>query len=221
VNDVPLAMQLVELLASLLLLLSFAMLAQRRIVSLVNLFALQGAVLAASTVAVAASAGLHHLYYSAALTVALKVLLLPYFLRRLIVRLGLQWDTETLVAIPLQMLAGLGLVIFAFGLAQPISQFGHQITRETLGIAIAMVLLSLLMMIGRRKAVSQVVGFLALENGLVFAATTATQGMPMVVEFGIALDVLVGAVILGVFFFQIREQFDSLELRHLETLREE
>jgi hydrogenase-4 component E len=76
-------------------------------------------------------------------------------------------------------------------------------------------------MIGRRKAVSQVVGFLALENGMVFAATTATQGMPMVVEFGIALDVLVGAVILGVFFFQIREQFDSLELRHLETLKED
>jgi hydrogenase-4 component E len=170
---------------------------------------------------VAASAGLHHLYYSAALTLALKVMLLPWFLRRLIGRLGLQWDTETLVRIPLQMLIGLGLVIFAFGLAQPISQFGHEITRQTLGIAIAMVLLSLLMMIGRRKAVSQVVGFLALENGLVFAATTATQGMPMVVEFGIALDVLVGAVILGVFFFQIREQFDSLELRHLETLREE
>ncbi|MGB5097950.1 MAG: hypothetical protein WBN82_08605 [Porticoccaceae bacterium] len=215
-----LAMQLVELLASLLLLLSFAMLAQRRIASLVNLFALQGAVLAASTVAVAAS-GLHHLYYSAALTLVLKVFLLPYFLRRLIVRLGLQWDTESVVAIPLQMLAGLGLVIFAFGLAQPISQFGHEITRETLGIAIAMVLLSLLMMIGRRKAVSQVMGFLALENGLVFAATTATQGMPMVVEFGIALDVLVGAVILGVFFFQIREQFDSLELRHLEMLKED
>ncbi len=215
------SLQLVELLASLLLLLSFAMLAQRRIASLVNLFALQGAVLTASTAAVAASAGLPHLYTSAALTLVLKVLLLPVFLRRLVVRLGLQWDTESLVAIPLQMLIGLGLVIFAFGLAQPISQFGHEITRQTLGIALAMVLLSLLMMIGRRKAVSQVVGFLALENGLVFAATTATQGMPMVVEFGIALDVLVGAVILGVFFFQIREQFDSLELRHLERLREE
>lgn len=215
------SLQLVELLASLLLLLSFAMLAQRRIASLVNLFALQGAVLTASTAAVALSAGLHHLYYSAALTLVLKVLLLPMFLRRLVVRLGLQWDTESLVAIPLQMLIGLGLVIFAFGLAQPISQFGHEITRQTLGIALAMVLLSLLMMIGRRKAVSQVVGFLALENGLVFAATTATQGMPMVVEFGIALDVLVGAVILGVFFFQIREQFDSLELKHLERLREE
>ncbi|MDD3651272.1 hypothetical protein [Immundisolibacter sp.] len=215
------SLQLVELLASLLLLLSFAMLAQRRIASLVNLFALQGAVLTASTAAVAASAGLPHLYTSAALTLVLKVLLLPVFLRRLVVRLGLQWDTESLVAIPLQMLIGLALVIFAFGLAQPISQFGHEITRQTLGIALAMVLLSLLMMIGRRKAVSQVVGFLALENGLVFAATTATQGMPMVVEFGIALDVLVGAVILGVFFFQIREQFDSLELKHLERLREE
>jgi len=82
-------------------------------------------------------------------------------------------------------------------------------------------MLSFLMMITRRKAISQIVGFLAMENGLFFAATSATYGMPMVVELGVALDVLIGMVILGVFFFQIREQFDSLDLQHLEQLREE
>jgi hydrogenase-4 component E len=76
-------------------------------------------------------------------------------------------------------------------------------------------------MITRRKALSQIVGFLAMENGLFFAATSATYGMPMVVELGVALDILIGMVILGVFFFQIREQFDSLDLQHLEQLREE
>ena len=88
------------------------------------------------------------------------------------------------------------------------------------GLALASVMLSFLMMITRRKAIPQVIGFLAMENGLFFAATSATYGMPMVVELGIALDVLVGMLILGVFFFQIREQFDSLDLRHLEKLRE-
>jgi len=83
------------------------------------------------------------------------------------------------------------------------------------------VMLSFLMMITRRKAISQIVGFLAMENGLFFAATSATYGMPMVVELGVALDVLIGMVILGVFFFQIREQFDSLDLQHLEQLRED
>ena len=119
------------------------------------------------------------------------------------------------------MIVGLALVVFSFGLAQPISALASTVTRSTLGIAIAVVMLSFLMMITRRKAISQVIGFLAMENGLFFAATSATYGMPMVVELGVALDVLVGVVILGIFFFQIREQFDSLDLHHLERLKED
>ena len=90
----------------------------------------------------------------------------------------------------------------------------------TLGIALAVVLLAFLMMITRSKAIPQVIGFLAMENGLFFAATSATYGMPMVVELGIALDVLVGVIILGVFFFQIRDQFDSLDIHHMERLKD-
>jgi len=93
--------------------------------------------------------------------------------------------------------------------------------RSTLGIAMASVMLSFLMMITRRKAISQVIGFLSMENGLFFAATSATYGMPMVVELGVALDVLVAMLVLGVFFFQIREQFDSLDLKNFETLKED
>src|SRR6202008_2443587 len=103
------------------------------------------------------------------------------------------------------------LVIFAFNLALPISQFSQSIARGTLGIALACVLLSFLMMITRSKAVPQVIGFLSMENGLFCAATSATYGMPMVVELGVALDVLVGTFIFGIFFFHIREQFDSLD----------
>ncbi|HEY2928370.1 MAG TPA: formate hydrogenlyase, partial [Albitalea sp.] len=136
-------------------------------------------------------------------------------------RLEVQWESEPLVNIPTTMLIGLAIVIFAFGLAQPISQLASTVTRSTLGIAMAVVLLSFLMMITRTKAITQVVGFLAMENGLFFAATSATYGMPMVVELGIALDVLIGVLILGVFMFQIREKFDSLDIRHLEKLKEE
>jgi hydrogenase-4 component E len=221
VTSLPLSSQLINLGAAVLLLTSFAMLSQRRIVSLVNLFAMQGAALSASTAIVAFTSGQHHLYYSAALSVALKVLLLPWILHRLIVRLNVRWDSEPLINIPTTMLVGIVLVVFAFGLAQPISQMSTTIARSTLGIALAVVMLSFLMMITRRKALSQIVGFLAMENGLFFAATSATYGMPMVVELGVALDILIGMVILGVFFFQIREQFDSLDLQHLEQLREE
>lgn len=215
------AAQLLNLFAAGLLLISFAMLSGRRTKGLVTLFAWQGAILFASTLLVAYSAGLREVYFSAALTLGLKVILLPWILNRLIRQLKAEWDSELLVNTPVTMLLGLMLVIFAFGLAQPISTLATTITRNTLGIALAVILLAFLMMITRRKAITQVVGFLAMENGLFFAATSATYGMPMVIELGIALDVLVGVLILGVFFFQIREQFDSLDLHHLETLKEE
>ncbi|BCK88493.1 hypothetical protein MIZ01_2297 [Sideroxyarcus emersonii] len=218
---IPLTLQFINLLAALLLLVAFAMLTQRRILSLINLFALQGAVLALSTFVVAYSTGQHHLYYSAGLTLLLKVLLLPWLLHRLIQRLNVRWDVETLINIPTTMLVGIALVIFSFNLAAPITQLAEGLTRGLIGIALASVLLSLLMMLTRRKAVSQVVAFLSLENGLFFAATSATQGMPLVVELGIALDVLVATFIFGIFFFQIRETFDSLDITHMEKLKDD
>jgi hydrogenase-4 component E len=213
--------QILDLLAAGLLLISFAMLSRRRTQRLITLFAWQGAILFISTCLVAYDAGLTELYYSAALTLLLKVIVLPWILHRLIQQLGAQWDSEPLVNIPATMLVGLALVIFAFGLAQPISMLATTITRHTIGIALAVILLSFLMMITRRMAVTQVVGFLAMENGLFFAATSATYGMPMIIELGIALDLLVAVFILGIFFFQIREQFDSLDLHHLEELKED
>lgn len=213
--------QFVNLLGAVLLMLAFAMIAQRRILRLIHLFTMQGATLALATAVVGYVTDQHHLYLSAGLTLALKVLLIPYLLHRVIDRLDIRWDVETLINIPTTMLIGIGVVIFAFNLAIPISQLSSALASGTLGIALACVLLSFLMMITRAKAVPQVIGFLAMENGLFFAATSATYGMPMVVEFGIALDVLIGVLILGVFMFQIREQFDSLDIRHLEKLKED
>jgi hydrogenase-4 component E len=218
--NISFAHQMINLMAALLLLIAFAMLSQRRILRLIHLFAAQGLVLSLNTAIVAATIGQPELYRSALLTLFIKVLLLPWLLRRLIDRLNIRWDVETLVNIPTTMLVGIVLVIISFNLALPISQLAGTITRSTLGIAMASVLISFLMMITRRKAVPQVIGFLAMENGLFFAATSTTYGMPMVVELGIALDVLVGTFIFGIFFFQIRETFDSLDIHHLEKLKD-
>jgi hydrogenase-4 component E len=212
--------QLINLMAALMLLIGFAMLAQRRVLRLIYLFAAQGLVLSVNTFVVALSIGQTHLLFSAALTLGLKVLALPWILHRLIDRLDIRWDIETLINIPTIMVVGIVLVILSFNLALPISELAGTITRSTLGIALACVLIAFLMMITRRKAVPQVIGFLSMENGLFFAATSATYGMPMVVELGIALDVLVGTFIFGVFFLQIRETFDSLDTRHLEKLKD-
>ncbi|WP_395701193.1 formate hydrogenlyase [Aquabacterium sp.] len=213
--------QFVNLLGALLLILAFAMIAQRRILSLIHLFTMQGATLVLATVVVGYVTHQPHLYLSAGVTFLLKVLLIPWLLHRVVRRLDIRWELESLINIPTTMLIGIGVVIFAFNLALPISRLSHTLASGTLGIALACVMLSFLMMITRAKAVPQVIGFLSMENGLFFAATSATYGMPMIVELGIALDVLIGVLILGVFMFQIREQFDSLDIRHLEKLKDD
>ena len=213
--------QFVNLLGAVLLILAFAMIAQRRILSLIHLFTMQGATLVLATVVVGFVTKQPHLYLSAGITLVLKVLLIPWLLHRVVRRLDIRWELESLINVPTTMLIGIAVVIFAFNLALPISRLSNALASGTLGIALACVLLSFLMMITRAKAVPQVIGFLSMENGLFFAATSATYGMPMIVELGIALDVLVGVLILGVFMFQIREQFDSLDIRHLEKLKEE
>jgi hydrogenase-4 component E len=216
----PWLLQLLNFCAAGLLLLSFAMLSQRRVVTLVNLLATQGALLCLATLLLAWRTNQHHLYISAGLTLGLKVIFLPWLLHRLIRRLNVYWDTEPQINASATMLLGLLIVIFAFGLAQPIAALASTAARSTIGIAIAVILLAFMTMITRRKAMSQVIAFLSMENGLFFGAMSATYGMPMVVELGVALDVLVAMLVLGVFFFQIREQFDSLDLHHLESLKE-
>ena len=214
-------LQLLNTFAALLLLSSFAMLSQRRVVTMVNLLAFQGVLLGLATLLLGWRTGNTHLYVSAGMTLALKALFLPWLLHRLIRRLNVYWDSEPLLNIAATMLVGLLVVIFAFGLAQPISAMATTSTRSSIGIAVAVVLLAFLTMITRRKAMSQVAGFLSMENGLFFGAMSATYGMPMIIELGVALDILVAMLVLGVFFFQIREQFDSLDLHHLESLKED
>ena len=211
-------LQVVNLLAALLLLISFAMLSQRRVVGLVTLFAWQGAALAVSTAIVAGTTGQYHLYYSAALTFGLKVIAMPWYFYRLVRKLDVNRVVEPLINIPTTMLIGILLVIFAFNLALPISEMSGTVTRSTLGIAIACVLLAFLMMITRTKAIPQVIGFLSMENGLFFAATSATYGMPLVVELGVAFDVLVAMVLFGVFFLQIKDSIDTLDIDRLSQL---
>ena len=218
---IALLTQAINLFAAILLILAFAMITQRRVLNLVHLFTAQGLTLVAATLDVGYLTAQHHLYVSAGATLLLKVVLLPILLHKLIDRLQVRWDVEPLLNTPMTMLVGILLVAFAFNLATPIAALSSSIARSTLGIALASVLLSFMMMITRAKALPQVIGFLSMENSLFFAATAATNGMPMLVELGIALDVLMGFLILGVFMFQIREQFDSLDIHHLERLRED
>lgn len=216
-----LAAQINGVLAALILLTAFGLLAQRRIYGMLHLFALQGLFLSISTAIVGYTSGLHHLYVSAVLTLVLKVFVLPYILYALIHKLHIRKEVEDLVNIPTTMLIGIALVIFSYHLTAPVRELSTLMTKSTLAVALSTVMLGFLVMITRKKAVTQIIGFLALENGLFFAATSATYGMPLVVELGVALDILIAAFIFGLFFFQIRTTFDSLDLKEMEKLKEE
>ena len=219
-SQLPLYQQAILTLAALILFSSFALLAQTRVVPIIRAFAWQGAMVAVTTALVAYDSGLHHLYISAFLTLMLKALFIPWLLLRLVHRMGLNKEVQTIEHPVSIMMLATALVIFCYYVAQPIEQLSATITRNTIAISMAVVMLGMLMMISRNKAVSQVVGFMSLENGLFFAAVSATHGMPMVVELGVAFDVLVAAVIFGVFFFHIRDSFDSLDVSKLSQLSE-
>lgn len=216
----PLLQQLVVLLAALVLFLSFVLLAQSRLVSAIHAFAWQGALVAAVTAVVALTGDSHHLYFSAGLTLILKALLIPWMLHRQVRRLELERHSETLQRPALSIMAAVGLVIFSSWLVLPMVAEELTFTRNIVAISLAVVLIGFLMMVVRQQAVAQVLGFMSIENGLFLAAVSATGGMPLIVELGVAFDVLVAMVLFGVFFFQIRESIDSLDVDRLNRLSE-
>lgn len=212
--------QFVLVLAALVLFTSFVLLAQARLVSAIHAFAWQGALVAAVTTVVAVTGQSHHLYFSALLTLVLKALLIPWMLHRLTRRLSLERHVEAVWRPALTIMAAVGLVIFSYWLVLPMVQQELTFTRNIVAISLAVVLIGLLMMVFRQQAVIQVLGFMSMENGLFLAAVSATAGMPLVVELGVAFDVLVAMVLFGVFFFQIRESIDSLDVDRLNRLTE-
>ena len=218
--QLPLLQQLMLVLAALVLFTSFVLLEQARLVAAIRAFAWQGALVAAVTTVVAASGHLPHLYFSALLTFTLKALLIPWMLHRLVRRLQLDRHAQPLRRPALVTMAAVALVIFSYWLVLPIVQQEMLFTRNMLAVSLALVLIGMLMMVFRQQAVVQVLGFMSMENGLFLAAVSATGGMPLVVELGVAFDVLVAMVLFGVFFFRIRESIDSLDVDRLNQLTE-
>jgi hydrogenase-4 component E len=212
------AFDIAHLLAGGMVLTSFALLYQDRLGALIAVFALQAVILSASVVWQAEVQDAPHLYATAFLTLALKAVIIPAALDRLIRSLGLHREVETVIATGLTMLAGIGLVALAMVVMLDIAAAEGPLAREDLAFALSVVLLGLLMMVTRRNAVSQIVGFMSIENGLILAAAGA-QGMPFVVEGSVAFSVLVAMIVFGVFLFQIRERFDSVEDVEIERHR--
>jgi hydrogenase-4 component E len=209
-----------HLLAGSLVLVSFVMLYQDRLYALLNVFALHAFLLALSVAWQAFSQDAPHLYVTAALALLFKAFIIPVALHRIIRRLGIHREIETVVGVGLTMLAGMGLVALSMVVMLRVAAGSDPLTREDLAFALSVVLLGLLMMVTRRNAVSQVVGFMSLENGLILAATGA-KGMPLVVEISVAFSILIAFIVIGIFLFRIRERFDTVDVHALDRFRGE
>jgi hydrogenase-4 component E len=215
-----LALDVAHLFAGGLVLVSFMLLYQDRMTGLVNVFALHALVVSTSVAWQANIQQAPHLYITAAIALAVKAFVIPMALHRIIVRLGIHREIDPVVGIGQTMLAGIGLVALSIMVMLPITAQAGTLAREDLAFALSVVLLGLLMMISRRNAVSQVIGFMSIENGLILAATGA-KGMPLVVEISVAFSILVALIVIGVFLFRIRERFDSVDIHTLHEHRGE
>jgi hydrogenase-4 component E len=209
-----------HLIGATVLMMGFGLLYQRRMTAVINTYSFQAMALAAAAAWQAYVQDAPHLYATAAIALVFKGMLVPFALNWLVKQLGIHRTVETALGIGPTMIVGVGLVALSIVLVLPVTESATAMTRENLALAMSVVLLGLLMMITRRNAVTQVVGFMALENGLILAAVGA-KGMPLVVEISIAFSVLVAMTLFGIFFFRIRERFDTLDLAYLETFRGE
>ncbi len=209
-----------HLLAGSLVLLSFVLLYQDRLYALLNVYALHALALALSVGWQAYIQDAPHLYVTAAIALCFKAIVIPIVLRRIVERLGIHREIETAVGIGLTMLAGIALVALSMVVMLRVTGKANPIAREDLALALAVVLLGLLIMVTRRNAVGQVVGFMSLENGLVLAATGA-KGMPLVVEISVAFSILIAFIVIGIFLFRIRERFDTVDVQALDQFRGE
>jgi hydrogenase-4 component E len=209
-----------HLLAGGMLVLSFLLLYQDRIMATLNVFAMQAIVLALAVAWQANAQNAPHLFVTAAIALVAKGFIIPAALHRIVRRLEIHREIEQVIGGGPTMLAGLGLVALAILLVLPVAEGVEKLAREDLAFALAVILLGLLMMITRRNAVTQIIGFMSLENGLVLAAAGA-KGMPLVVEFSVALSILIAFIVFGVFVFRIRERFDTVDVSALDRFRGE
>ena len=207
-----------HLLAGALVLLSLTMLYQDRLSALIQIYALHAVVLALSVAWQAIIQDAPHLFITAAIALFFKAIIIPVALLRIMVRLGIHREIETVVGVAPTMLGGMALVALSMVVMLRVTAEADPLAREDLAFALSVVLLGLLMMVTRRNAVSLVIGFMSLENGLILAAAGA-KGMPFVVEISVAFSVLIAFIVIGIFLFRIRERFDTVDVQALDRFR--
>jgi hydrogenase-4 component E len=216
---IPIGSQLITLMAALMLVMQLLIVVQRMLLTNIRLFAIQSFFLAGIAAVVAYYHHASHVYVVALLTIIGKVLFLPWLLDRQVRRIRIIQEIEPLLNAPTSMLLCGGLTLLGYIVARPFTSL-ERLGNNTLAIAMTLVLTGFFLMFNRRKAITQVLALLTVENGVMLAAVAlTTYGMPLVVELGIFFDVMVAVMILGILVYRIRESFASMDTSKLNQLK--
>lgn len=205
--------------ASVMLLCVLVILWRRHIPAYITAFQWQSLALAFVGAVVAYRGGVPELFLVAALIFLLKGLAVPAMLRRMAARFPAQQELQPLVNTEVSLVISGCLAVAAYEVSRPVAAVVNLPTRGGLPLALALILISLFVIVSRRKAITQIVAFLMLENGIALLALLGAYGVPLVVELGVFLDLLLGVLVMQVLVYRIQEAFDSIDVEHLKSLR--
>jgi hydrogenase-4 component E len=198
---------------------AYLMVGQKALFVAIRLYGLQSVLLGGVALTMGFADHRSDLFTGAALTIALKGLLIPWFLMRVIDRIGIHREIEPLVNVPSSLLICLGLTVIGYRVSTGLADGGQGVTHHVIGVSLSMLLMGLFMMVTRRKAVTQILALLTVENAVFLVAVGATSGMPLVVELGISFDVILAVLVLGILVHRIAERFESMDVSRLSKLK--
>ena len=198
---------------------AYLMVGQKALFTAIRLFGAQSLLLATVAAAIASTEGQHELFVTAALTIVLKTILIPWFLMRVIDRIGIHWEIEPFLNVPASLLVCVGLTVVGYRVSTGFPEGTHGVSHHLIGVALSMLLIGLFLMVTRKKAITQILALLTIENAVFLVAVGVTEGMPLVVELGISFDVILAVVILGVLVHRIVDRFESMDISRLSRLK--
>jgi hydrogenase-4 component E len=197
----------------------YLMVGQKALVVAIRLYGLQSLLLGAVGVAMGLAEHRTHLFVTAGLTIALKAIVIPWFLLRVIDRVGIRREIEPFVNVPASLLLCLGLTVVGYRVSLGMAGASQGVPHQVVGVALSMVLIGLFLMVTRRKAITQILALLTIENAVFLVAVGATAGMPLVVELGVSFDVILAVLVLGVLVNRIVDRFESMDTSRLSNLK--
>ena len=198
---------------------AYLMVGQKALFTTIRLFAVQSLFLAVVAATIAISEPRHELFVMAGLTLVLKALLIPWFLMRVIDRIGIHREIEPFLNVPASLLVCLGLTVVGYRVSTGFPEGARGVSHHLIGVALSLLLIGLFLMVTRKKAITQILALLTVENAVFLVAVGVTSGMPFVVELGISFDVILAVLILGVLVHRIVDRFESMDVSRLSKLK--